>query len=84
MYLGKNWLAQQDYIDSDKIGIIGGSYGGFMTMAAMTFEPEAFKVRVNIYGVTNWIKFIKVYTCMVGVFRNQLYKEMGDPYLRLR
>ena len=37
---GKNWLAEQDYIDAEKIGIIGGSYGGYMTMAAMTFAPD--------------------------------------------
>ena len=30
-----------------------------MTMAAMTFEPEAFKVGVNIYGVTNWIRTLR-------------------------
>ena len=36
---GKKWLASQDYIDGERIGIIGGSYGGYMTMAAMTFTP---------------------------------------------
>ena len=77
---GKNWLAQQDYIDPDKIGIIGGSYGGFMTMAAMTFEPEAFKVGVNIYGVTNWIRTLRSIPAWWESSRNQLYKEMGDPY----
>ena len=51
---GKKWLQNQDYIDSEKIGIIGGSYGGYMTMAAMTFTPDEFKVGVNIFGVTNW------------------------------
>ena len=77
---GKNWLAQQDYIAPDKIGIIGGSYGGFMTMAAMTFEPEAFKVGVNIYGVTNWIRTLRSIPAWWESSRNQLYKEMGDPY----
>jgi len=77
---GKNWLEEQDYIDPDKIGIIGGSYGGFMTMAAMTFEPEAFKVGVNIYGVTNWIRTLRSIPAWWESSRNQLYKEMGDPY----
>src|SRR5690606_26817891 len=52
---GKDWLAGQPYIDSTKIGIIGGSYGGYMTMAAMTFAPDEFEVGVNIFGVTNWL-----------------------------
>ncbi len=77
---GKNWLEKQNYIDPEKIGIIGGSYGGFMTMAAMTFEPEAFKVGVNIYGVTNWIRTLRSIPAWWESSRNQLYKEMGDPY----
>ena len=77
---GKKWLEEQDYIDSDKIGIIGGSYGGFMTMAAMTFEPDVFKVGVNIYGVTNWIRTLKSIPPYWEAARKQLYKEMGDPY----
>ena len=65
-----------------KIGIIGGSYGGFMTMAAMSFEPDVFKVGVNIYGVTNWIRTLRSIPPYWEASRNQLYKEMGDPYSR--
>jgi len=58
---GKNWLASQEEIDGDKIGIIGGSYGGYMTMAALTYTPEEFAVGVNLFGVTNWIRTLKVF-----------------------
>ena len=77
---GKKWLQDQDYINPDKIGIIGGSYGGFMTMAAMTFEPEEFKVGVNIYGVTNWIRTLRSIPAYWESTRESLYKEMGNPY----
>ena len=77
---GKKWLEEQNYIDPEKIGVIGGSYGGFMTMAAMTFEPDVFKVGVNIYGVTNWIRTLKSIPPYWEAARKQLYKEMGDPY----
>ena len=77
---GKKWLQNQDYINPDKIGIIGGSYGGFMTMAAMTFEPEEFKVGVNIYGVTNWIRTLRSIPAYWESTRESLYKEMGNPY----
>jgi len=77
---GKKWLQDQDYINPDKIGIIGGSYGGFMTMAAMTFEPEEFKVGVNIYGVTNWIRTLRSIPAYWESARESLYKEMGNPY----
>ena len=85
---GKEWLASQNYIDPEKIGIIGGSYGGYMTMAAMTFEPDAFKVGVNIFGVTNWLRTLKSIPPYWESFRNALYQELGDPYsadsIRLR
>ncbi len=56
---GKNWLASRPEIDPSKIGIMGGSYGGYMTMAGLTYTPEEFAVGVNIYGVTNWMRTLK-------------------------
>ena len=76
---GKKWLQTQDYIDAEKIGIIGGSYGGYMTMAAMTFTPDEFKVGVNSFGVTNWLRTLKSIPPYWESFRNALYKELGDP-----
>lgn len=77
---GKKWLQDLDYIDSEKIGIIGGSYGGYMTMAAMTFTPDEFKVGVNIFGVTNWIRTLKSIPSYWEASRKALYDELGDPY----
>tara|TARA_R110002072_G_scaffold117281_5_gene248181 strand:- start:4024 stop:5919 length:1896 start_codon:yes stop_codon:yes gene_type:complete len=76
---GKNWLAQQPDIDGERIGIIGGSYGGYMTMAALTFAPEEFDVGVNIYGVTNWLRTLKSIPPWWESFKDALYLEMGDP-----
>ena len=77
---GKNWLANQQEIDGDKIGIIGGSYGGYMTMAALTFTPEEFDVGVNIFGVTNWIRTVRSIPSWWESYKEALYKEIGDPY----
>ncbi|MGJ8742978.1 alpha/beta fold hydrolase [Polaribacter sp.] len=77
---GKNWLAKQPNIDSEKIGIIGGSYGGYMTMAALTFAPEEFAVGVNLFGVTNWMRTLKSIPPYWESFREALYKELGDPF----
>jgi len=76
---GKDWLARQDMIDKDKIGIIGGSYGGYMTMAALTYAPDEFEVGVNIFGVTNWIRTLKSIPPWWESFKDALYTEMGDP-----
>ncbi|WP_111683896.1 S9 family peptidase [Winogradskyella tangerina] len=77
---GKNWLATQPEIDGNKIGIIGGSYGGYMTMAALTYTPEEFDVGVNLFGVTNWMRTLKSIPPYWESFREALYKELGDPY----
>ncbi len=77
---GKNWLAKQPGIDGKKIGIIGGSYGGYMTMAALTYAPEEFDVGVNLFGVTNWMRTLKSIPPWWESFKDALYKELGDPY----
>ncbi len=76
---GKKYLQSLDYIDPDRIGIIGGSYGGFMTMAAMTLHPDEFQVGVNIFGVTNWVRTLKSIPPHWEAFKEALYAEMGDP-----
>lgn len=76
---GKNWLASQTEIDASKIGIMGGSYGGYMTMAALTYTPEEFAVGVNLFGVTNWIRTLKSIPPWWESQRIALYKELGDP-----
>jgi dipeptidyl aminopeptidase/acylaminoacyl peptidase len=76
----KKWMAGMDFVDENRIGIIGGSYGGFMVMAALTSEPEVFDVGVNIYGVTNWLRTLKSIPPWWESFKDALYEEMGDPY----
>ncbi|MBC2839382.1 S9 family peptidase [Robiginitalea sp. SC105] len=77
---GKDWLAAQAEIDGEKIGILGGSYGGYMTMAALTYAPEEFDVGVNLFGVTNWIRTLRSIPPWWESFKDALYEEMGDPY----
>ncbi len=76
----KKFLATLPYIDMDKVGIMGGSYGGYMTMAALAFTPEEFKVGVNLFGVTNWIRTLKSIPSWWEAGRKALYVELGDPF----
>ncbi|MEE4161923.1 MAG: alpha/beta fold hydrolase, partial [Woeseiaceae bacterium] len=76
---GRKYLETLDWVDADKIGIIGGSYGGYMVAAALAFEPEAFDVGINIFGVTNWVRTLKSIPPWWEAFKESLYDELGDP-----
>jgi dipeptidyl aminopeptidase/acylaminoacyl peptidase len=66
-------------IDPERIGIIGGSYGGYMTLAALAFRPGEFKVGVNIFGVANWLRTLESIPKWWEAERVALYAELGDP-----
>lgn len=74
----RDWLAGQDWI-SERIGIVGGSYGGFMTVAALAFHPTTFDVGVDLFGVTNWTRTLESIPAWWGAQRTALFDEMGDP-----
>lgn len=75
----RTYLESLDWVDGDKVGVIGGSYGGYMVAAALAFEPEAFDVGVNIFGVTNWVRTLESIPPWWEAFKEALYDEMGDP-----
>ena len=75
----KAMLVATGKVDPDRIGIIGGSYGGYMVLAALTLQPDAFKAGVDLFGVSNWIRTLESIPPWWGSFRDALYAEMGDP-----
>lgn len=76
----KKFLIATGYVDPDKIGIMGGSYGGYMVMAALAFAPEEFAIGVNYFGVTNWLRTLKSIPPWWESFREALYLELGNPF----
>ncbi|MBB5208010.1 S9 family peptidase [Chiayiivirga flava] len=75
----KKYLQTLDYVDPDRIGIMGGSYGGYMTLAALAFQPDEFKVGVDIFGVSNWVRTLESIPPYWESFREALYTEIGNP-----
>jgi dipeptidyl aminopeptidase/acylaminoacyl peptidase len=76
---GRRYLESLDWIDGSRIGIIGGSYGGYMVCAALAFEPDAFNLGIDIFGVTNWVRTLESIPPWWASFRDSLYAELGDP-----
>lgn len=56
------WLREQPFIDSTRIGITGGSYGGYVTSLALTYGADYFTHGVAEYSVTDWRLYDDVYT----------------------
>jgi dipeptidyl aminopeptidase/acylaminoacyl peptidase len=75
----KAYLATLPYVDPDRIGIMGGSYGGYMVLAALAFQPEVFDVGVDIFGVSNWLRTLGAIPSWWEAQRKALYAEIGDP-----
>ncbi len=76
---GKKWLAAGGSVDPEKIAIAGGSYGGYITLAALTFAPEEFAAGVDIFGISNWVRTLESIPSWWEYYRKALYREMGDP-----
>ena len=76
----KNYLKSLDYIDPERIGIIGGSFGGYMVLAALAFEPDEFAIGVDICGVSNWLRaFAVLPPYWQTIQRHIIMKKIGDP-----
>lgn len=53
------WLREQPGIDGDRLVVYGGSYGGFMVLAALTAYPELWAAGVDIVGISNFVTFLE-------------------------
>jgi dipeptidyl aminopeptidase/acylaminoacyl peptidase len=66
---GASYLASLGYVNADRIGIWGLSYGGFMALQALTVTPELFRCAIDVAGVEDW---------------NDWYRDPGGPWIRGR
>jgi dipeptidyl aminopeptidase/acylaminoacyl peptidase len=77
----KKFLTATGFVDPPRIGIIGGSYGGYMVLAALAFRPDEFVAGVDLFGVSNWVRTLTSIPPYWESFKKALYKEIGDPRL---
>jgi len=76
---GGDWLRAQDWVADDQVAVMGGSYGGYITAAALAFHPDKFEAGIDIFGVTNWVRTLESIPAWWGAQRVALFDEMGDP-----
>lgn len=75
----KKLLAATGWVDPGRIGIAGGSYGGYMVLAALAYRPREFAVGVDLFGVANWLRTLQSIPSWWGPQRDALYQELGNP-----
>lgn len=76
----KKYLASLGYIDMSKVGIIGGSYGGYMVLAALAFQPLEFAAGVDMFGTSNWARTLESFAPYWKSGLKGLYEKIGDPF----
>jgi dipeptidyl aminopeptidase/acylaminoacyl peptidase len=76
---GAHWLASQGIADPKRIGIYGGSYGGYATLAGVVYTPELYAAAVDFVGVSNLFTFMNTIPPYWEPFRQQMYAMVGHP-----
>jgi len=76
---GVNWLIEKGIADSKRIGIYGGSYGGYATLSGITFTPDLYTCAVDYVGVANLFTFMNSIPPYWEPYREMLYEMVGHP-----
>ena len=76
---GVKYLVDQGIADPKRVGIMGGSYGGYATLAGVTYTPDLYAAAVAIVAPSNLITLLDAVPPYWEGFRVVFYKRMGDP-----
>jgi dipeptidyl aminopeptidase/acylaminoacyl peptidase len=73
---GKQFLVDSGYVNPNKVGIAGGSYGGFMTLMAIGKAPDAFAAAVDLFGIIDWRTMWQHEDALLQAYQKSL---LGSP-----
>jgi dipeptidyl aminopeptidase/acylaminoacyl peptidase len=76
---GVEYLKKEGIADPNRIAIYGGSYGGYATLAGVTFTPDLYACAVDYVGVANLFTFMKTIPPYWKPYLDQWYEMVGDP-----
>jgi dipeptidyl aminopeptidase/acylaminoacyl peptidase len=76
---GAKYLVAQGIADPKRVGIMGGSYGGYATLAGVAFTPDVYAAGVSIVGPSNLITLLESIPPYWEQIRKLFYERMGDP-----
>ena len=76
---GAKYLVAQGIADGKRVGIMGGSYGGYATLAGVAFTPDVYAAGVSIVGPSNLITLLESIPPYWEAGRKMFHERMGDP-----
>ncbi len=76
---GVQWLIKQGIADPKRVAIYGGSYGGYATLAGVTFTPDLYAAAVDYVGVANMFTFMKTIPPYWKPYLDMFHEMVGDP-----
>lgn len=76
---GVKWLIDQGIADPERVGIYGGSFGGYATLAGVAFTPDLYACGVDYVGISNLFTLIKTIPPYWEPMREMFYEMMGHP-----
>ncbi|NNE65269.1 MAG: S9 family peptidase [Pyrinomonadaceae bacterium] len=76
---GVKYLVDEGIADPKRVGIMGGSYGGYATLAGVTYTPDTYAAAVAIVAPSNLITLLESIPPYWEAIRTMFYKRMGDP-----
>lgn len=76
---GVNYLINKGIVDKNRVAIMGGSYGGYATLAGLTFTPQLYACGVDIVGPSNLFTLLESIPAYWEAGRKWLYEMVGDP-----
>lgn len=74
-----DWLRTRSDLDAARVAVMGGSYGGYLTCAALTEFPDRFRAGVNLVGVVNWIRALEEASPQLKASDVIEYGDIDDP-----
>ena len=76
---GVQWLIKEGIADPKRVAIYGGSYGGYATLAGVTFTPDLYACAVDYVGVSNMFTFMKTIPPYWEPYKAMFHEMVGDP-----
>ena len=77
-----DWIGTQPDLDAERIGVFGGSYGGYMVLATMVDYPERIAAGVSVVGISNFVTFLEATEDYRRDLRRVEYGDERDPAMR--